>query len=38
MTKEEKLALASIISEAVIKALKENNMKMDSNNISSTVC
>ena len=37
MTKEEKLALASIISEAVIKALKENNMKMDSNNISSTV-
>ena len=37
MTKEEKLALASIISEAVIKTLKENNMKMDCNNISSTV-
>ena len=37
MTKEEKLALASTISEAVIKALKENNMKMDINNISGTV-
>ena len=37
MTKEEKLEIATIIAEAVVKAMKENKMKMDSDTVGNIV-